>query len=221
MNLLKTLITKKNILSAAPLVLVLGILYFLSTRLDPVVVRDWAQKAGAFGPLVIMLCGILTAVLAPISGTPLMLVGFALYGADIVFVLAISGLISSVVNFYISKKWGRPFVTRLVGQNNITKVDELTKNHGVVSLALLRIFLGGINDFVSYAMGLTNMRFKTYFTVTVFSAIPGTIFWYFIARNSGSTLAFLMWTIVFTLALGLVFAVLRTSAGYSKKIKLG
>ncbi len=193
------------------------IIYLVGKQISPDTIKLWTQKAGVFGPAVIFTISILTAVIAPLSGTPLMLVGFTLYGPEIVFLFTFSGLISAGINFFIAKKLGRPYIEKLVGKANIAKVDELTQSHGITSLAILRIFLGGLNDFISYAMGLTNMKFKTYYVVTAVSFIPGTMFWYFIALNSSSTLAFLIWSIIFTTALGFVFAILRMARKLAKR----
>lgn len=208
---------KKKLYPLIPTVLVILILYLVSRSIDPNLVKEWVRSAGFFGPLLVVALGVVTTVIAPLSGTPILFVGFALYGEKIIFLSTISMLISAAINFYISRRWGRPFIQRFVGRDNMQIVDKFTKEHGVVSLLLIRIFMGSVNDFVSYAMGLTNMKFKTYYIVTLLGSIPGLFLWYFVAINSHSPLAFTIYTAIMVGAFTLVFAVGKLAERLVKK----
>ncbi len=198
---------KAKLYSVFPLFVVITILYLLSRQVDPAIIKKWTESAGVLGPIVIILLGTLTAVIAPLSGAPLLFVGFALYGAGVVILLTISGIISAAVNFYISRRWGRPLIKRFIGQKSMATVDKFTIEHGIVGLFILRVLMGSFNDFISYALGLTNMKFKTYFAVSLVAAIPGALIWYIIALNSESPLVFMMLTAVFIGAFSLIFFV--------------
>ncbi len=198
---------KERLYTVIPLLVAIGLLYLISRQVDPALIRTWTESAGALGPVVIVLLGVVTAVIAPLSGAPLLFVGFALYGAEVVFLFAIAGIISTAVNFYISRRWGRPLIKRFVGQKNMATVDRFTVEHGMVSLFILRVLMGSFNDFISYALGLTNMKFKTYFAVSLVAAIPGTLIWYIIALNSETPLTFMVVTFVFIGAFSLIFFV--------------
>ena len=117
----------------------------------------------------------------------------------------IAAYISYVLNFWIARKWGRGIVKKFVGEEGMRKVDDLTKDYGIVTLVFLRIFQGSINDFVSFAMGLTNMKFKVYLVVSLLASIPGTILWYYLSLNASTPTQFTIIMLVFTLTLSFVF----------------
>lgn len=183
---------KSKILPLVFTIFIVLIIYYVSQSVDPAQIKSLVQKAGFFGPLVVILLTVIAAIFAPLSATPISFVGFILYGPFVVFLLTIAALISAIINFYISRKWGRPLVKRFVGEENILSIDKFTSEYGVLGLFLMRVFLGGFHDFVSYAMGLTNMRFSLYYLVTILGIIPGALLQYFVAINSNTPVAFLV-----------------------------
>jgi uncharacterized membrane protein YdjX (TVP38/TMEM64 family) len=59
------------------------------------------------------------------------------------------------------------------------QVDDFVQVSGVKLLIIGRLFGFAVFEIISYAAGFTNMKFKTYFIITViFSAIPAAIFGY-------------------------------------------
>lgn len=200
---------KGGIIAFIPVLLVFLILSILSRQVNPDLIRQWTESAGIFGPLLIIFLGVVTTIVAPLSGSPLLFIGFALYGPSIVFLLTISGLISAAVNFYIARRWGRPLVARFVGEKNMTTVDKFVVEHGVVGLFILRVLLGSLNDYISYALGLTVMKFKTYYLVSLAAAVINALIWYTIALNSKTPLVFALFTTIFVGVFSLVFLVIK------------
>lgn len=211
---------KSKIVTLVLTILVIAIIYYLSQSVDPAEIRKLVENAGIFGPLVIIILTIVAAIFAPLSGTPVSFVGFILYGPSVVFLLTIAALVSAVINFYISRKWGRPLVKKFVGEKNITSIDEFTSSYGVLGLFLIRVFLGGFHDFISYAMGLTNMKFSVYYLTTILGIIPGLLMQYFIALNSKTPIVFLLASYTFAtifIGLYLLFRLVFRLAGQAKR----
>ena len=123
----------------------------------------------------------LTQIFAPLSGSPTMAIGFFLFGKTVVIYLFLSFVLSTITNFWISRIWGIKIVTRLIGKENLSKLDRFTKQHGYKTLFIMRLFLGGFEDLISYAAGLTSMKFTPYFLTSLLAIAPGTISWYLIA----------------------------------------
>lgn len=165
--------------------------------MGPEVLEAWVKQAGIFGPLIIIILGSLTGIIAPLSGTPIGFAGFILYGPRVVFLMAISTIIDSAINFYIARRWGRPLITRFVSKEDTITIDNFTKEHGLTSLFLMRMFLTGMHDFVSYAMGLTNINFTSYLLVTILGIIPGTFISYLIAVRSSDPFVFVILMYIF------------------------
>jgi len=142
--------------------------------------RSFTASMGIFGPLVVIVYVVVSHIVAPLAGLPGVLLGASVYGiVKTVLFLYIAGLISGAINFWISRRFGREWVTKLVGKKTMKQVDDFTQVAGVKVLIASRLCGFALFEVVSYTAGFTNMKFKTYFLITaVFSAIPASIFGY-------------------------------------------
>ncbi len=182
---------------------VLFILIYLISRFIPAEnIRLFVQNSGPFAPLLIILSLIFTSVIAPLGGTPFLFVGFYLYGSNVIFLWVIAAFTSSIINFWIAKIWGRSLVEKLAGKSSIEKVDKLIASYSLQTLFIFRILLIGLHDVVSYAAGLTRMKFRDYVVVSSLGIVPGTIIWYIAASQINSPVAFtgLNFILIYTFA---------------------
>lgn len=195
---------------------VIAILFFLSPLfILAFIVKDIPQEeikaiikeAGPWGPVIYMAAMLLTFIIAPLNGSAILFAGFYAFHSMVVWWTLIAATIASITNFWIARLWGRGLVTKLVGKSNMQKVDKLEHEYGVAMLVLLRFFQGGIHEFVSYAAGLTTMKFSTYFTVSTLTAIPGSVLWYFLAEKTESAIAFLALNFTLTIIFSAIFVV--------------
>jgi len=140
--------------------------------------RVFVQGAGALGPIAVIGYTIFAHIFAPVAATPVVISSFAIFGIyEAMFYFYIGGILSSIINFYISRKWGRGIVARFVGQKVMHEVDNYAEAFGTKALVISRIFGFAIFEVISYAAGLTNISFKKYITITIiFSSIPSIIF---------------------------------------------
>jgi len=170
-------------------------------------VKEYIEKIGLFGPLLLILYTALSQIVAPIAGTPGNIVALSVYGFWGGWVLHFIGaLISASLNFFIARYLGRNWVIKLAGKKSISKIDKFVDVMGTRLLIMARIFGFPLFDYISYAVGFTNMSFKKYFLITAFTSLfTGTLVMYLL-YNSLSSAFFL--TIVlgsFTL-IGILFA---------------
>lgn len=142
--------------------------------------RVFTESIGVLGPLIVIFYIVISHIIAPLAGLPGVLLGSAIYGiVKTVLFLYIAGLISAAVSFWISKKFGRQWVMKLVGRKTMKQVDDFIQVSGVKLLIIGRLFGFTVFEVISYAAGLTNMKFKIYFIITaIFSAIPASLFGY-------------------------------------------
>ncbi|OGM28499.1 hypothetical protein A3D84_05465 [Candidatus Woesebacteria bacterium RIFCSPHIGHO2_02_FULL_42_20] len=158
--------------------------YLLSESISSDKVADIVKSTGPLAPLVFISLFASTHVLAPLSASPLLFPAFLLFGAKpTVFYMYLATVISSFTNFWISKQWGRSLVIKLVGNKNMQKIDEFTEYYGVGALIFLRLFSGYMTDFVSYAYGLTKIKFSVYFLISILVPIPWLLFWQLYVGN--------------------------------------
>jgi uncharacterized membrane protein YdjX (TVP38/TMEM64 family) len=156
-------------------------LFYASTLVDASDVEAITNKAGWFGPILIALFILATQVFAPLSGTPGIFVGIKLYGfANTLILFYFTSLLSATINFWLARKYGRKIVAKFVGEKTLNEIDELSKVNERVLLITSRIFGYYFFDIISYAVGLTKIKFMKYFIYTALLTLIPTIAQYFI-----------------------------------------
>ena len=159
------------------LVIILISIYFLGAGIKVEQITDFIKRTGFWAPVVFIVLTALTYIFAPISGTPLWFAGYILFGSRFQIYTCLAAIFAAGINFWIARKLGRRWVIKLMGAANMEKVDAFTKDYGLKSLILLRLFVGNFHDFISYAYGLTNIRFISYMLVSLLSPVPWILLW--------------------------------------------
>lgn len=178
---------KLNLQSQLVLVAVFGLsllLYFLGKQISQEQIQSFVESAGPWAPLVYILTHQFSYLLAPVSGYPFLIVGFYLFGDTTIIYSYFVHMIGSSLNFWIAKRWGRPIVKKLAGDKSLTQIDKLTKEYGIGTLFVMRLFLVGLGDFISYAYGLTPIKYKAFIGISAVAIIPGHILWYFASSKA-------------------------------------
>lgn len=168
-----------NIVKFTILVLLLWLIFvYLIPQVASEEFQVFVREAGILGPIAVTVYIIFSHIFAPVAGTPVVLASVAILGIyETMFLIYIGGVISSVINFYIARIWGRGLVKRFIGEKAILEIDKHTETFGTRALIIGRIFGFAIFEIISYAAGLTNVSFKKYITITIiFSSIPSILF---------------------------------------------
>ena len=136
-------------------------------------IETWIDGFGVWGPIVYIAVFALSMLFAPLPTAPMPLIAAAVFGPALGFLYTISATaIGSTACFWIARRLGRPALRRLTSQMAIDKIDELGERLGVRLLIVLRLFpIAGV-DYVSYAAGLTQMRFLPYIVISVLASSP-------------------------------------------------
>ncbi|MBF0187891.1 MAG: TVP38/TMEM64 family protein [Magnetococcales bacterium] len=152
--------------------------------IDTATLERVALDLGPMGPLFMGLFLTLTQVVAPIPGAPAILLSFKLYGFDLTTVLFMgSSAISAMINFALARHYGRPLVERLVRPESMITVDRLVRADTLTLLLFARMFGYAFFDLISYAIGLTKIRFSHYMLATVFFSLPPLVIQYLLFRD--------------------------------------
>lgn len=155
------------------LTIILSVVLQITILKDQQAITSWMGEFGPFILLVYIILQIITIIIAPIGGFFLQIALLSLF--DPAFAWALIYMVTTplyCVNFIIARKWGRPLVQKIIGNDALTKIDHYAKDLGVFTLIVFRIFQGGIFDYLSYAVGLTKIPFKTFLLVNVLGGIP-------------------------------------------------
>lgn len=170
-------------------VVVLILLYlvlrlFLLPKINSPGFREFTKNLGIYGYFVVVGYIVLSHVFAPLTGTPGVVLGVTIYGINTgMWLLYFGGLISATINFYISQRFGRELVKKLTGKDSIKKIDEFASVEGKEALIISRLFGFALFDFISYAAGLTNIKFKDYFIITAVASLIVNIIVQFVFKD--------------------------------------
>jgi len=176
-------ISFKKIVYTLVSLLIITILIFISNRYTAQDITQFISKAGIFAPILYILIQIVGQIFAPLSTSALFVAGFLLFGKNAIFYSVLTWLISSITNFYLSRRYGKRVLKRFIGEEGIVRIEEIAKRIDTKRFLLLRFSTFYINDFASYAFGLTNISFIKYYIATVISMIPWSIVMLLVMRN--------------------------------------
>ena len=128
-----------------------------------------------------------------------------------------SCMLSAILNFWIARRYGRTIVKRLVGSDALQKIDELSGLNERPLLISARVLGYLFFDLISYAVGLTPIGFKKYFTYTAFlTLIPFTVQYFAFASIDFSSLRGMVIYFVSIAAAGAIFGRILFSIYFRK-----
>jgi uncharacterized membrane protein YdjX (TVP38/TMEM64 family) len=202
---------------------VFGLLYLLSDgfrsetnraigilgRGDIAGLRDYIVSFGLWAPVASCFLMVLQALVAPV---PSFLITFAnglAFGVFWGWVLSVFGhVLAASVCFGISRALGRVPVEVLVGRAGLESADRWFARWGVYAVFAGRLLPGVAFDAISYAAGLTNMRYRNFLVATTLGIVPQTFLYSYLGRQAPEYVGlFLVTTGIFLLAVIVVAAV--------------
>jgi len=116
-----------------------------------------------------------------------------------------AGLIAgSVFAFYAGRYGGRPVVVKVIGKKWAAEMDAWITRKGAKAILLTRLVPVIPFDMVSYASGVTRIRFRDYFLATAVGALPRCLFLAYAGSVAGGMLTALGTSIEIVFAAGIV-----------------
>ena len=150
--------------------------------------------AGALAPLLYVALLIVQAVVAPLPAPALAIAGGYGFGVLEGFFLTWAGsLAGGVISFGISRRFGRGLVA---GSGPAERLDRFVGEHGAVLVFVLRLIPLVSFDAISYAAGLSSIRFRGFLLATAIGMAPGTFAFVFLGGSDPG-----LWTWVVLLGL--------------------
>jgi uncharacterized membrane protein YdjX (TVP38/TMEM64 family) len=202
-------LSRASIISTLPLLLpfvIVGIIaYFSQVYWKP---SQVAVFLGSFGPIsmvVYVIIVTLANIAAPVSASPLLILGFSLYQQSAIWLFAMGNVISMIVNFWIARVFGRKLIIKVLGEAALTKIDDLSRNYGLLALFGVRLFLSGVSDLASYAFGLSPIKFKPYLIVSIIGFLPPYLLLYAFSSHDQGSLEFMLLQLLIAGLLSAVF----------------
>ncbi|OGC44896.1 hypothetical protein A3J98_02120 [candidate division WS6 bacterium RIFOXYC1_FULL_33_10] len=165
-------ITFKRVIYTLISLLLITLLIYFSTRYSSQEISQIISKAGILAPILYILIQIAGQIFAPLSTSALFIAGFIMFGRVAVLYAVITWLISSITNFYLARKYGKRVLKRFIGEQGVERIEGIAQRIDNKTFFILRLSTFYINDFTSYAFGLTKISFKRYYLSTIISMIP-------------------------------------------------
>lgn len=200
---LKSHVSKKTILKAVALVIIIGALVgYLGwdiiaggplTRIFSEGNQEKLQATiaswGIFAPLLYILLQITQTVVAPIPGQVVGGIGGYLFGGWGILWTLIGTLIGCYIVFRLARRFGRPLLEKIFKKSAVDKFDFII-NAKSSSLVIFAIFLlpGFPDDIVCYIAGLTNLPIRRLVFLMAFGRLPTIIFTNMIGAGVGENL---------------------------------
>src|SRR3712207_732785 len=203
---------------------VFGMLYLLSAefrsetnralgilgRGDIAGLRDYIVSFGLWAPVASCSLMVLQALVAPV---PSFLITFAnglAFGVFWGWMLSLFGhVLAAAVCFGISRALGRVPVEVLVGKTGLESADRWFANWGIYAVFVARLIPGIAFDVISYAAGLTRMRFRNFIVATTLGIFPQTFLYSFLGRQAPEYVGLFLVTSGLVVAGVLAVAILR------------
>ncbi len=159
----------------------LGIIFFFTykffdinaiSNLFEIIQKDFALSSFYLIILLFILRSI--SILIPIlPGTYCSVIAGYLFGIrNGLGIIFIADFISCSLSFFISRRFGRTYVSKLLGKRQMKKVESISKQYLANNFFLMTgLLLTSWFDFVCYAIGLTKISWKRFMPSLIFSIV--------------------------------------------------
>lgn len=167
-------------------------------------VRTALLAAGPLAPLAYIALYAIQIVAAPIPGSPFALASGYLFGpvAGGAYSL-IAAMIGLMIAMALSRRFGRPLVERLVGQEELDRWEQALGTDSAV--LWLIIFLMPVGDAGYYLAGLSRARLRHLIVAAVIARTPNQFIMSWIGAQKGDRLILLLILLVLLSAAILLF----------------
>lgn len=147
--------------------------------------RDYILSFGLFAPVVSTLLMVFQALAAPLPSFVITFANGLAFGVFWGWMLSLFGhTLAAALCFGISRALGRAPVEILVGKAGLESADRWFARWGMYAVFAARLVPGISFDVISYAAGLTRMRFSSFILATALGVLPQTFLYSFLGRQA-------------------------------------
>ena len=216
--------TKRNLIKVIIVIAVISLYFFIPSikenvnqavsilnNLDVDMLKKYILSFGMWAPTVSFILMILQSVIAPIPAFIITFANAGLFGWINGAILSwTSSMVGATLCFYIARFLGRDVVIKLTSNQGLNKVDKFFGKYGNYAILIARLLPFISFDIVSYAAGLTSMKFSAFFIATGIGQLPATIIFSYIVGVLTGTTKTLVTGLLFIFALSAIIALLKS-----------
>ena len=216
--------TKRNLIKVIIVIAVISLYFFIPSlkenvnqavsilnNLDVDMLKKYILSFGMWAPTVSFILMILQSVIAPIPAFIITFANAGLFGWINGAILSwTSSMVGATLCFYIARFLGRDVVIKLTSNEGLNKVDKFFGKYGNYAILIARLLPFISFDIVSYAAGLTSMKFSAFFIATGIGQLPATIIYSYIGGVLTGNTKTLVTGLLFIFALSAIIALLKS-----------
>ena len=176
---------------------------------DFAIMREFVAQYGSRAAVVSFFLMIFQSVAAPLPAFLITFANASLFGWWRGAILSwSSAMAGAAVCFYIARILGRDVAESFTSKPGLQYIDEFFERHGDKSILIARLLPFISFDFVSYAAGLTSMRFWGFFIATGIGQLPATLVYSYVGGmlTGGARLLVTGLLVLFALSVLIVLA---------------
>jgi uncharacterized membrane protein YdjX (TVP38/TMEM64 family) len=96
----------------------------------------------------------------------------------------VSAALAATISFWLARALGRPPVEALVGKAGLEQADHWFARWGTYTVLIARLVPIVSFDIISYAAGLTPMRFRNFLGATLLGMAPATFLYAYLGEQA-------------------------------------
>ena len=182
----------------------------LVARADIAPLREYLLSFGPWAVAVSALLLIITSILAPLPNFVLTFANAFIFGFWWGAILTFStALFASAICFGIARILGRPVVERLATRRALEATDGFFARHGAYAVVIARLIPFINPDVISYAAGLTALRWRVFLISVAVGSIPSTLLYSYLGALGVTSVGWLLIPLVGLGLLTFAMALLR------------
>ena len=172
--------------------------------------RDFIANYGTYAALISFFLMIFQSVAAPLPAFIITLANANLFGWVKGAVLSwSSAMAGAALCFYIARILGQDTAERLTSKAGLESINTFFERYGTHSILIARLLPFISFDLVSYAAGLTSMRFWPFFIATGLGQLPATIVYSYVGGMLTGGAKLLMTGLLILFALSALVVLMR------------
>ncbi len=146
----------------------------LTARSTVLKLEEWIESFGVWGVLVLFFLQVLQVFIAIIPSEPIEIAAGICYGGFWGFALCMGGvLLGSLLVFKLIRRFGTPFVERLVSQKKLKEFNFLKDTKRMEGITFILYFIPGLpKDVFTYFAALTSIPLWNFLWISLIARVP-------------------------------------------------
>lgn len=179
-------------------------------------VVEYIRSFGVYAWVISFALMVATAVIAPLPAFLITLSNAVIFGfAKGAFLSWSSAMVGALLCFYIARILGKEVAEKFVGKKLLKTSDEYFQRYGKHTILVCRLLPFVSFDLISYAAGLTSMKFWGFFVATGLGQLPATLIYSYFGQNLSKGGKILFFSLSALFALSIIIYIFRKT--YERK----